>query len=79
VANDLSLYVGSIFSVLVMAVQPSLRYKLFLSLSVPALMHIYCPRLLDGWDEQTVARVVVVLDLFGLPMTLGAVGVLEGR
>jgi hypothetical protein len=30
--------------------------------------------------EQAVARVVVVLnDLFGLPVTSGAVGVLEGR
>ena len=30
--------------------------------------------------EQAVARVVVVLDdLFGIPVTSGAVGVLEGR
>ena len=36
----------------------------------------------SGWQpgEQSVARVVVVLDdLFGLPVTSGSVGVLEGR
>ena len=40
-------------------------------------MHLYWSCLLD---EQVMPLVVDVLDdLFGLPMTLGAVGVLEGR
>ena len=47
----------------------ALRQKLFFRLSVPALR-----------GEQAVARVVAVLDdIFGLPVTSGAVGVLEGR
>jgi hypothetical protein len=48
----------------------ALRYKVFFSLLIPALMRA----------EQAVARVVVDLDdLIGLPVTSGAVGVLEGR
>ena len=32
------------------------------------------------WGEQAVARVVIVLDdLFCLPVTLGVAGILEGR
>ena len=44
-------------------------------------MHLYLPRFLDDKrGEQAVAQVVVVLDdLYGLPVTSGGVGVLEGR
>ena len=40
-----------------------------------------CLRLVDGsWGEQAMARVAdVIVDLLGLPVTLGAVDVLVGR
>ena len=65
-----SLYVASSLSVLVMAVYQSD------GLEIEAIFQSL------GWQrgEQAVARVVVVLDdLSGLPVTSGAVGVLEGR
>jgi hypothetical protein len=57
----------------------ALRSKLFFSLSVPALMHLYLPRLLDNSEQAMVWVVDVLEDLFGFAVTSGAVGVLEGR
>jgi hypothetical protein len=66
--------VVSVFNKLV-----ALRYKRFFNLFPSFDAPVLTSPSGWKWGEQAVARVVIVLGSFCLPMTLGVVGVLEGR
>ena len=69
-----NLYLGNNLSVLVMS------DGLVIEAVFQSLCHSFdAPVLTSPSSEQAVARVVVFLDHFGLPVTSGAVGDLEGR